>query len=287
MMQCPLCKSTEDRIPIFKGSHDLFRCRECDLIFSSRIGNPDFFKFYQDNQDSFYDQPYFSEHADNVRANPDHPNYLKALKRVKARCQGERPRLLDVGCGTGLLLRVARELGFDAEGLEVSSQISEKVRQDFKIHVYNGKIENIPSLPAYDVVVLWDVLEHLPQPVEYLQKIRSLLAPEGVLLMRTINERCLLSSLSLGLYSVSGGAIKGPAQRMHEIYHVIYFTRKTLEETLRRAGYSAVDYWLGEFPAARATSSPVVRFFLRLAYLLQGLSRRTYEQVIVAAPRQP
>src|SRR4051812_33893154 len=115
---CPLCDKTTGFNLIFRGSHALYKCGSCTLIFSDRVMNPDMMNLYINNEDGFFDVPYFTE-ATSKQKNPDYPNYKRALEKVKAKTAGSSPRLLDVGCGTGTLIEVAAEVGFKPEGLEV------------------------------------------------------------------------------------------------------------------------------------------------------------------------
>ncbi len=242
--------------------------------------NPSFFDFYLQDEAHFYERPYFAETLNNS----DNPNYARALKKAKALIKVERPRLLDLGCGTGGLLRIAKKLGFEPEGLEVSETVSKVVAKEFPVHIYDGNHANFPKLPPFDAVAVWDVLEHLPDPVAFLKAVKPLLKPDGKLILRTINENCLLSQTALWIYRLSGGRIKAPAERMHELHHVIYYTPKTFRKLVRKAGYQEKDYWISEFPADRATTSKLVQLGLEMAYLLQRLAKRTYVHYIIATP---
>lgn len=284
-LQCPLCGSRDRPVTYFRGQHDLFACSECDLIFSQRIADPDFYGYYTENRDGFYERPYFTESEVDKKRNPDYPNYLHALQRVRQPDCSPAPTLLDVGCGTGTLLKVADQVGFRAEGLEVSSCVSQRARKHFQIHLYDGTAGGIPGIGPYDVITMWDVLEHLPDPVQFLRALRRMLKRPGLLLVRTINEDNLLSQISILLYRITGRRLKAPADRMHEPYHVIYFNRLTLIRCLTSAGFQPKHRWTGEFPVQRAASGVLARGALRCAYLLQKLARRQYEQYVICEVR--
>lgn len=285
-LQCPLCEETKNFRPVFDGSHKIVECEACELIFSDRVMNPDFFDFYKEDQGEFYERPYFNVANEKGYENPDNPNYREALTRARKQITQKNPRLLDIGCGTGNLLKMAREVGFQAEGLEVSISISKSVADQFPIHVYDGQYDHLPVLPPFDAVAVWDVLEHLPDPVGFLRAMKKLIKPNGKLILRTINEDCLLSQLSLWMYRVTGGRFKTAADRMHEIYHVIYYSKGTLSACLKKSGYRIEQYWISEFPAERASSSLLTQVGLQCAYLLQRLLKRTYVQYMIATPEE-
>lgn len=94
-------------------------------------------------------------------------------------------RLLDVGCASGTFLNCAAEYGFDVVGVEPSSALCTKAQQ---ILLGRGKILccslQSSSLPvsSFDVVTLWDVLEHVPDPLDFLRLCASLTKEEGYVL---------------------------------------------------------------------------------------------------------
>lgn len=277
---CPVCAAAGPREPFLRIQHALYRCEVCGLIYSERVGDPDLARYYREGEEGFFDRPYFDAAAE-ARRHPEYPNYRFALGKIGAPGGEVRSRLLDVGCGTGALLGVARELGFEAEGLEVSSEVVKKEARAFKIHLFDGDFERLPRMEPFDVIVLWDVLEHLAKPVQALRRLRALLRPDGRFLLRTVNEDCLLSQLSLGLARLG---LRAAARRMHEVYHVVYFDARTLDRCLARAGLDVVDRWLGEFPVERVSRSALVRTALRAAYLAQAATARPYEQYAIAQP---
>ncbi|MCG3204666.1 MAG: Ubiquinone biosynthesis O-methyltransferase [Elusimicrobia bacterium] len=282
-LACPLCSQSNSLKKIFSGTHTLFKCPQCELIFSDRLIDPKFFDFYRNNEDHFYDRPYFQNA--NEAPSSDNPNYFNALSRTKSLLDAQNPTLLDIGCGTGHLLNMAKKIGFYAEGLEVSESISKFLSKDFKIHIYDGNHQHIPLMNPFDVVSAWDVLEHVPDPVSFLRSVKGLIRPGGKLIIRTINEDCLLSQFSLLLYKLTAGLFKSAANRMHEVYHVIYFSKKTLLHCLEKSGYAINDYWIGEFPADRATTSKFIQTGLKLVYFFQRLTGKTYEQYLIATPK--
>jgi 2-polyprenyl-3-methyl-5-hydroxy-6-metoxy-1,4-benzoquinol methylase len=276
---CPICGGAGPKEPFLRIQHILYRCGTCDLIYSERVADPDLARYYRDGEDGFFDRPYFDAVAE-TRRHPEYRNYRAALEKIK-KTGDVPPRLLDVGCGAGFLLKVARELKFESEGLEVSSEIVKRGGGDFKIHSFEGNFENIPSMRPFDVIVLWDVLEHLAKPVQALERLKSVLRPGGCFLLRTINEDCLLSQASVMLARLG---LPAAARRMHEIYHVIYFNSKTLEQCLTRSGLKVRERWKGEFPVERISRSAFVKTALRTAYLFQAATGRTYEQYVITRP---
>lgn len=106
-------------------------------------------------------------------------------------------RLLDVGCSTGLFLNEMRRYGqWELCGVEPDAGAAQYARDRFGLDVYRGQLETTPwPAASFDVVTLWDVLEHLPDPAVALGRIRALLAPGGRLVFSvpngdSIDARC-------------------------------------------------------------------------------------------------
>jgi SAM-dependent methyltransferase len=159
---------------------------------------------------------------------------------------GQGRRLFDFGCGNGLFLELAHGRGFDTYGVDLAEDAVAAARQrPGGTHTYHGAPTEIPEIAAggFDVITMWSVLAHLAEPVEDLTMLRRLLAPDGVLLLLTVNAGSL--KLKRQLETWDGFTPN----------HLIFFSPETLPRLLRRAGFGAVVMppWYGE-PVERGTS---------------------------------
>lgn len=139
------------------------------------------------------------------------------------------PRLLEIGCGTGVFLAKAREHGFECAGLELSSYAAEFVRK-MGIPVETKSIEEADFAEnSWDVIVMREVIEHLPHPMESLKTIHKWLKPGGVLFMATGNydgpERKLRGAD--WFYFMPEG-------------HLYYFSNRTMAKYLQKAGFRTI-----------------------------------------------
>lgn len=99
-------------------------------------------------------------------------------------------RLLDIGCGLGYFLAAARLQGFSVYGLEGSAWARQYVEKEFGITVWPPPLETADvDAHTLDVCTMWHVIEHLPDPLAVLRKIRTLLRESGLLVMETRNYR--------------------------------------------------------------------------------------------------
>ena len=145
--------------------------------------------------------------------------------------EGRGRRLFDFGCGSGSFLEIAHELGFDGYGVDLSESSIEHARQHpYGKNAYFGSPTEVPEIAAggFDLITMWSVLAHLPKPVEDLTMLRGLLAPQGALLILTVNAN------SIYLKSM-GDDWNGFTEN-----HLKFFAPQTLPILLRKAGFGAV-----------------------------------------------
>lgn len=199
------------------------------------------------------------EHYDSI--SPDYVNLLdEKIDENRIWCQGEHKlpafdqwvaqakhfshnkrgfvRLLDIGCGTGGFLHYARDHGFEVYGFDSSqAQIDYASRDLQNLRKAFHPVEYLEFLGApdlrFDMVTLWDVLEHIRNPLESLCSIRSILNPNGLLFVSVPNGRAMLWKRKV--YTVIGkrdDALWVPWE------HAYYYSAKSLPAYLTKAGFT-------------------------------------------------
>jgi len=187
-----------------------------------------------------------------------------------------------------MFLDTARQRGFRVQGTEISEYAAEYTRQHFRVPVFLGELVGAGFLPAsFDVVTLWDVLEHVQRPSAMLQEANRVLRTTGVLIVRTPNEDTLLNRIAQGVYVLSAGQVRGLVQRMHEYYHLYFFTHSTLDAMLKRCGFRVASCWGGEVHLSRVSASRIVKMGVSMLYRFQALLGMQYEQVVMAVKEHP
>jgi 2-polyprenyl-3-methyl-5-hydroxy-6-metoxy-1,4-benzoquinol methylase len=143
-------------------------------------------------------------------------------------------RLLDYGCGVGSLVRVAAEFGAWPTGIESDAQARSIAATVTGMPVYTSleQLSGADRSRPFDVIVLWTVLEHLRRPWEDLAGLRSLLSPEGWLLISTINIRCLRARIQRHRWV----QYSNPT-------HFYYFSPRSLAGVIQKAGFSQFSQW--------------------------------------------
>jgi len=143
-------------------------------------------------------------------------------------------RLLDYGCGLGSLLVVAREFGFTPEGIEQDPVACHEASATVGNRIYRSIDDLSRHDPAarFDLVTVWNVIEHLREPWADLQQLRRLLRPGGSLLVTTMNVHCVRARLE-------GSKWENYANPTH----FYYFDRRSLQRLIRHAGFGSVKEW--------------------------------------------
>jgi SAM-dependent methyltransferase len=168
------------------GRHgDLLACVECGTVQQPLLpAGDELHELYRDMSDDAYlgEEP-------GRRATAAH-----LLDLIGAQVAGGR--LLDVGCGHGLLLDEARSRGYDTVGLELSRSAARHAREALGLDVREQPVESFVDLEGFDVVVLADVIEHLDDPVGAVDRCAGLLRPGGVLCVVTPDPSSVTARLA-------------------------------------------------------------------------------------------
>jgi len=150
-------------------------------------------------------------------------------------------RVLDVGAGTGEFLSYMQDQGYEVVGLEPSSKIGEKAKSK-GLEIHNKTVEEFVGSGhnSFDVVTLFHVLEHVPNPVEVVESAYSLLSPGGVLVVKVPNEFNPLQVSARESLSLDDWWIVPPV-------HINYFDYDSLGALIQSAGFT-VEEKIGDFP---------------------------------------
>jgi len=153
------------------------------------------------------------------------------VDRLVAYMGPQRGRLLEIGCGNGHFLRAARDAGFQVQGMDVSAHSCKVANQRLGGEfVFCGNADNLePPAEPYDVCALFDVIEHVRNPLKLLQRVRAFLKPEGVLFLCTPN----LDSWSARVMRKRWSEFKTE--------HLTYFGVETIQNLLAKTGYTGVE----------------------------------------------
>lgn len=220
---CPACGGGDFQFFAKKNSHDLFRCRECGVLFVHPIPK---------NLSDIYVEDYFAGakkgsgyvdyDRDKLAMTETFETYLDEIARLRPK----HGRLLDVGAATGTFVEAANRRGWDSSGIEISDYAAQKGREK-GLDIRTGVLENSGfKEETFDAITMWDVVEHLPDPSHTVTSACALLKPNGVLALNTPNAGSLFARM-LGTH---WHLIVPPE-------HLVYFNTANLSELLVGAGF--------------------------------------------------
>ena len=225
---CRLCGGPV-RPSLEKASFSIVRCDRCTFMFAIVPPTTATEKIY--TEDEFFFSPEEREKASasdswyDVLWRRKQPFYLARLRRIG---DFQKPgRILDIGCAAGYMLGAARQLGWDIAGVEPSPAMRQRARATLNCTVYESLDEALAAGGnRFECVMLFEVIEHLEDPIAVMKKIRELLVPGGLLALSTPNCAApgALAGLPLDIWFVP------PA-------HISYFAPATLPSCLRAAGF--------------------------------------------------
>jgi len=200
--------------------HAIVQCLDCGLVYSNpRWDDSDLMESYEAVQDPLYLQ----ERQGRVLTFEKH---LLPLEEITGPANGRK--LLDVGCYTGVFLEIAARHGWDAWGIEPSQWAAELTRQQ-KLNVIEGTLEtaNLPEA-SFDVVTMWDVIEHVADPMAEVRRAHRVLRPGGLIVIHTMDIDSWFSRLM------------GPRWPWLMEMHIYYFSRRTIAAMLEKAGFQVI-----------------------------------------------
>lgn len=175
--------------------------------------------------------------------------YLPLIKLTKNNAAANNMlRLLDIGAGAGMFLRLAREEGYEVEGLEPNQEAAQRLRETFGIPVHEALLEDFAASCKYDLVTMWDLLEHLRDPRSAVEKISMILKPDGQLLVEIPVRDSLLSRAAVAIYWLSAGLVTRPLFLIFGVHHFHYFSRAGIIRLFGECGMKIVEMRQAETP---------------------------------------
>lgn len=271
------------------------QCDKCGLIFQ----NP---RLYVSELDEHYPDHYQRYIIDNDRGVQKFSRQHSQLRLYRHIIKHTLLQgcVLDIGCATGDFLSIMREYGWDTVGVEISEFAAQYARQTRGLDVHLGTLaEQEFSDNQFDLITLWDVLEHVINPKETLEEVYRLLKPGGFIALSTPNPL----SLDAKIFGKSWSGWDRPR-------HLHIFSPENIQQYLEETGFQniylhsmggrlgvslhSLQYWLVSHSVSSEKAARLYQLlynpFLRLITLpvyliLERLNLTTNMMVIAQAVR--
>jgi len=223
------------------GQYQIVRCRVCGLFYTNpRPPAQDAPKIY--GEDYFASQNPSTLGYDNYRTHEGGLREVFSENLAIIEGYSQPPSLMiDIGCAFGYFIEAAAARGWTVEGLEVSEYAAEVARRNAKVPIHAGTLSGL-RLPAstYDIVTMWDMLEHSFDPTAELMETNRILRPEGHLFLTIPNAGSFLAS-TMGSHWYG---FKKVAE------HNYFFSKDTLGRLFAKTGFRALEWRRGVWPCS-------------------------------------
>lgn len=217
---CQSCHSK--KVSLFLSAnkfYSLYKCSDCSVVFTfpqpkaTKLINQVVYDSKKELESRIANFP-----IEYQRARVHVLNFMKYKKSGK---------YLDVGCSYGIGLKAAHDLGFDVIGVEPTKKAANYARKHFKLEIIEKTLEKAKiKSNTFDVISLYDVLEHVPNLHKFLTEIRRILKPEGLLVIQSPN----IESYAFKLLTVNWNWLLVPN-------HLWHFSKKSISKLLKENGF--------------------------------------------------
>jgi len=269
---CDICGSEESSLFLergdlnasLEGKFQLVKCLQCGLVYQNPRPTKDSWSYLYPNDYDQYDIDYINYKG--ISKFFHEYGLLKRLKFIQKYIN--TGNLLDIGCATGdFISYVSKFDGWKVIGIEPSVTANERARVNGLGEIYSS-IEECSKIfpePTFDVVTLWNVIEHLYSPKDDLITIRNLLKDNGVIVITTPN----IESFGSNIFKQYWIGYELPR-------HFFVFSKRTLTLLLEKTGYEVIEFsnLYGEHAA----------FMSSLQFLLRGVTKRRIKLGFLFSP---
>jgi 2-polyprenyl-3-methyl-5-hydroxy-6-metoxy-1,4-benzoquinol methylase len=246
---CPFCNTKEHRIYEKFGSEQQYQyvqCKNCTLIYQSPRPKYDH-DFIEAAYGAYYQFNENLELTDNTEvAESSIQLFKEELNNVLPYCK-YRNSALDIGAGMGTFLYAAKPHFTKVVGLDMSKQMAEWVQRKINVEVMVTQFEDYNPTQKMSLIHMSHVIEHIPNPNQWLQKAKSILEPEGILVVNVPNKYALGSRIKYFLYKTKlkkqVSSSWGPDSAARTPDHLYEPNVKSMLMLFKKNDFEVLDYF--------------------------------------------
>ncbi|MBU1131461.1 class I SAM-dependent methyltransferase [Patescibacteria group bacterium] len=231
-INCMLCESPDYTVLFTKNGFDFVRCNKCGHIYV----NP-----------QLSEESITAHYNDNSKTTKLCQNYLSSKKSMELRSKLYKDffsklkegipggNILDIGCSMGQFLKMGKDLGYEVLGLELNEEAAQRAKKKFGVPVERKLLEECSfDDNSFDIISMFGVIEHLPNPVEVIKDVYRILKPGGAFIGLCPN----VNSLVCMVLHQSSRTFDG---RMH----LSYFSNQTIRYLFTKVGFQNKNIEIG------------------------------------------
>jgi 2-polyprenyl-3-methyl-5-hydroxy-6-metoxy-1,4-benzoquinol methylase len=224
---CNFCNSNNSK-PFFNGEWPIVKCQNCGFIFTNPI---------PENLEAFYSEEYFKDirHSDKFyntdgSIKTSEGDYFGGILDIENYSK-TRGKLLEIGAARGGFLKKMKDRSWEVYGVEISVDAVNIAHQINNLELYRGDYLSYHTKQQFNVICMYQTLEHLPNPKEVLTKVYNEIEQEGILVIEVPN--------------VEGWDIKWDEERKRLVYdlprHLNHFSPSFLKKELLKLGFEILE----------------------------------------------
>ena len=224
---CPLCGNEKSTQLYVVDEFSIVRCVDCSMVYvNPRLINEKVYTLYTDN---YFHRALHGYENYELTAHLRIKTFKRWYKTIVPYCLREKGHALDIGCAAGYFLDVLKKDGWLAEGIELDKKIYASLVQR-GYDVYDQPLEKFIAPHRYELITLFDVVEHLPHVQSDFAKLHAMLADDGILALVTPN----FDSLQRKIFGKRWFQFK-------PMEHIYYFSPQTLKKIADQNDFAVLE----------------------------------------------
>ena len=229
-INCPFCNSDSHRIIDTLDGYNIVKCKTCGFKFT----NP---RPYISDLPDFYDEEYYKDerfllqyYNKDGTINTNETDFDAGIVLIENYVSA-RGSVLEIGCATGIFLKQLKKRGWKTFGIEISTSACNIAKELNKIDVFCGSLKDFDSPVSFDVIIMQQTLEHLPDPKFVLQKASEILNHDGILVISVPNIKSFDIKIS-----------KSRKRNSYDLpRHLSHFDHNFLKKQLHDLGFDILE----------------------------------------------
>ena len=220
-MKCPICNEASFTEWCKVQTYSILKCKGCGVGITAPFPKED--QLIELNKNNYNveqriqlylsQQNYFKKRYE---------GYIKNIKSII-----RTGKLLDIGCNIGFFMKIAQQAGFDVKGVELNEGCAAYGREKFCLDIDSKYLEDI-GFPdkIFDVITLFDVLEHIPDIHRFIDELKRILKDDGLIVLQSPNLNSLMAEFT-----------KNRWNWLTPPDHLYHFTPETMARLLWKHGF--------------------------------------------------